>query len=279
MRRIFFFAIDFFRLYTKWRASRSAAEFAYFLTLSIFPLLILGIAVLASFELSIETFLHEAWARDVVNAIFDYTEHIAGTPSVALLFSSVLVVLTSGSAAFRSILKLMEDIQGRAPNRGIFGFVFSVLFALSLLFVLYFSVFIITFGAMLMEFLEETLGIGGLLLFWNRIRFLLLFVLGSLVVYWMYRFTAPKKPNYSRLPGAVLATLALVIGTMFFGYFVGQSARYPLLYGSLASFILLMVWTYLCGNILICGNLFNFLLYERKNTKMLTCESEKTVVE
>lgn len=261
------FIRDFYKLYSQWRASRSAAEFAYFFTLSIFPLFICAIAILASFDLSLESFFDDIWAQDVVAAIFAYTEHVGHMPSSFLLISSITVTLTSGSAAFRALLKIMEDIQGKARYQGIMGMVVSFVFAILLLFTIYFSVFVITFGVWVMEVLENQTGLSGLVVFWHRIRFLVLFVLAALVVHLIYSFTAPQQLKFRRLPGAILATLALVVGTMIFTYFMGASARYPLLYGSLASFVLLMVWAYLCGNILICGNLFNLFIHERKNAK------------
>ena len=38
-----------------------------------------------------------------------------------------------------------------------------------------------------------------------------------------------------------------------FSWFIGMSSRYALVYGSLASLIILLVWLYLCGNILLLG--------------------------
>ena len=36
------------------------------------------------------------------------------------------------------------------------------------------------------------------------------------------------------------------------------------MYGSLASVIILLVWLYLCGNILILGDVFNCVWYRRR---------------
>ena len=38
-----------------------------------------------------------------------------------------------------------------------------------------------------------------------------------------------------------------------FSWFIGMSSRYALVYGSLASLIILLVWLYFCGNILLLG--------------------------
>ena len=259
------FVTQLVQTYQKRRVSRSAAEFAYFLTLSIFPLLICGIAIMASFEISVAGLLDDIWAADVLDSVFEYVEHVGHVPSGLIISASVVVIVTSGSAAFRAVAKSMADIQGCPRYTGIWGFLFSLGFSLVLLFTIYFSVLMITTGAWLMESIEDLTGIYGLARFWSRIRFLLLFVVAVVVVHFLYLFTAPKEPKIRRLPGAILTTIALVLGSMVFSIFMGASARYPLIYGSLASFILLMVWAYLCGNILIVGNLFNYTLYQRKH--------------
>ena len=263
--RMLAFVVDMVRIYQERRVSRSAAAFAYFLTLSIFPLLICAVAILARFELGLAGLFDDIWAQDVVAAVLDYVEHVGSVPSQLIVTASLTVLFTSGSASFRALAKSMEDMQGKPRYRGIWGFIFSLVFSLVLLFTMYFSVLMITTGGWLMETVEELTGIYGLAVFWNRIRFWLLFVVAVVVVHLLYVFTAPKKSRVRRLPGALLATLALLVGSMIFSLFMGASARYPLIYGSLASFILLMVWAYACGNILIVGNLFNHVLHKRKH--------------
>ena len=258
------FSVDMVRTYQVRRVSRSAAEFAYFLTLSIFPLLICAVAILASFELSPEGVFDDLWAEDIVGAVLDYVGHVGTVPSGLILTVSITVIVTSGSAAFRAVAKSMADIQGKPRYVGILGTLFSFVFSVLLLFTIYFSLFLIISGAWLMETVEAATGIYGLAWFWRHIRYVLLFAVVVVVVHMMYAFTAPKEPRIRRLPGAVLATVALVAGSMLFSVFMGASARYPLIYGSLASFILLMIWCYVCGNILIIGNMFNYAQDQRK---------------
>ena len=66
-----------------------------------------------------------------------------------------------------------------------------------------------------------------------------------------------------------------------FSWFIGMSSRYALVYGSLASLIILLVWLYLCGNILILGNAVNYVLYRHRLEKIAlpepSAETEKQV--
>ena len=46
--------------------------------------------------------------------------------------------------------------------------------------------------------------------------------------------------------------------------FIAASAKYPLVYGSIASVILLIFWLYLCSLMLIMGMVLNIVLRDRE---------------
>jgi membrane protein len=69
------------------------------------------------------------------------------------------------------------------------------------------------------------------------------------------------------MPGALVASILIVAVSSVFSNLISASVNYPIIYGSLASLIILMVWVYICSIILIMGNVFNFVLYH-KNTEM-----------
>ena len=54
---------------------------------------------------------------------------------------------------------------------------------------------------------------------------------------------------------------------MVFSLLMGNSTRYSLIYGSLASVIIMLVWLYLCGNILIMGNVVNYVLFTHRRER------------
>ena len=98
----------------------------------------------------------------------------------------------------------------------------------------------------------------------------MLFALVLLFVLLAYRLAAPRgKPRPPILTGGFLAAVALAAASILFSWFIGMSSRYSLVYGSLASVIILLVWLYLCGNILILGNVFNCVWYKRKKLRYL----------
>ena len=69
--------------------------------------------------------------------------------------------------------------------------------------------------------------------------------------------------NAFRIPGLrkkIFITLGLVVMSWIFSGFIAVSTRYPLVYGSLASLILLMFWLYLCCQIIYLGAALNIAL-------------------
>ena len=70
------------------------------------------------------------------------------------------------------------------------------------------------------------------------------------------------RDRYAILPGAMFATLGLVVMSWIFSGFIAVSTRYPLVYGSLASLILLMFWLYLSCQVIYIGAALNIALHD-----------------
>ena len=66
-----------------------------------------------------------------------------------------------------------------------------------------------------------------------------------------------KGNRYFTWPGAIFATFGIVGMSLIFSVFIAVSARYSLVYGSLASVILLMYWIYLICQVIYIGAAIN----------------------
>jgi membrane protein len=58
-----------------------------------------------------------------------------------------------------------------------------------------------------------------------------------------------------------------VAASILFSWFISMSTRYSLVYGSLVSIVVMMVWLYLCGNILLAGNILSSVWYQEHGEK------------
>ena len=136
---------------------------------------------------------------------------------------------------------------------------------MSLLFLLtvYLSVIVIFTGdwffsllqSHLPEYIIRLLPLDSLSDLWIWLRYLLLFCFVMLLVLIVYRTGTPRGEVRRAvvLLSSLLASLAIVAASALFSWFIGISSRYALVYGSLASLIILLVWLYLCCTILLMG--------------------------
>ena len=262
------FIREMVEVYFDRRVSRSAAELAYFLILSFFPVLICINAFVGLLQLDVNLVVEAAEGilpAEVLPILGDYIGYISINQSNAMLLAGITMVLFSASAAFRALMNIMADIYERPTYRGVGQVAASVLFSVLFLVTIYLSIAVLLTGSWFLHLVERRFAwIAQLVGSWQSLRFFLLFCLVLLFVLLVYRLSAPR--GVSRPPiltGGVLAAAALVAASMLCSWFIGLSSRYSLVYGSLASVIILLVWLYLCGNILILGNVFNYVWYKR----------------
>lgn len=266
-------------LYFTKRVSRSAAELAYFLTLSFFPALICINAIIGTLDLDVASLLAQAAIiipEEALAVLEEYVRYITVNRSNALLAGGVVMLLFSASAAVRSLMDVMDDIYERKSYTGFWQIVASVAFSALFLLTIYLSLVVVLTGNWFFHLLEDLLRriprLAEVTLPWDWqwMRFLILFALVLFFVMVLYRATAPRgRPRPPIFTGALLASAALVGASMLFSIFISLSSRYSLVYGSLASLIILLVWLYLCGNILILGNVVNRVWYGRKQRRIV----------
>ncbi|MEG0764929.1 MAG: YihY/virulence factor BrkB family protein [Pseudoflavonifractor sp.] len=269
------FIADIVDLYFTKHVSRSAAELAYFLILTFFPILICVNAFIGLLHLDVNTVLVAATPflpREMLDILRNYITYITDNQSSALLIGGIMMTLFSASAAFRALMNIMDDIYERRSYTGIWQIVASVVFSVLFLVTIYLSMVVLLTGEWLFRLIAGAfhLELAALPWTWQWLRFLILFALVLLFVLVAYRMAAPRgKPRPPVLTGGILAAVALVAASILFSWFIGLSSKYSLVYGSLASVIILLVWLYLCGNILILGNVFNCVWYRRKKVRYL----------
>ena len=266
---------EVFSAYVNFPIARSAAALSYYLTLSIFPFLICASVILGSLQIQdTDAFalLSGVVPEAAYSTLFDYFSNINKTGSEILFAIGLLAMLTSSSAAFRTFIGTMGEIQGKMRFSGIMEFLISFVFSTVFLFAIYGSALIILSGDWLMHILETHFHINEVATLLSNIRFILLFLIMFAVIYSVYLISAPKQTTrMSRLPGAIAASIILVVSSMIYSELITVSIRYEMLYGSLASFIILMVWLYTCAFILIMANVFNISVSKIKEMK----ESER----
>lgn len=276
------FALDTADLFLKVGASRSAAALSYFLILTLFPLLVCVNYLIGLFHLDLENLLRsldQLLPAGALAVIGDYLRYVSDSQSPALLLASLFTILVSASAGMRTLLATMDELHGTADVRPVWRVVFSVVLSVLFLLTIYLSVVVIFTGEWFFRLLEENLPrhiaelfpLDALEDLWPRMRYLLLFCFVLLLVLLVYRAGSPRGTVRATVVvlSSLLAALAISAASVIFSWFIGMSSRYDLVYGSLASLIILLVWLYLCGNLLLLGAVVGWVLNDRLKRRPL----------
>ena len=254
------------------KVTAHAAATGYFIVLSVFPLLVLVLALLRYTGLQVETltdllegFLPAALMPAARRLILSTYQNTSGT----VVSLSALTGLWSASRGVYGLLTGLNAIYGVKENRGYFytravsvGYTF--LFLLMLVATLVLNVF----GTTLLQTLPLT-NTGLLQFLWELTdwRFLLMLLLQTALFAAMF-MALPNCRNTFResLPGAVLASLGWLIFSDLYSVYIQHFSGYANIYGSVYGIAFSMLWLYFCLSIVFYGGALNHYLKTKKQT-------------
>ena len=254
------------------KVGQSAAELAYYLMFSLFPLLIFLNAVLSTLHFSPQYLLDKlniVLPQDVVDIFTEYMEYISGLKSDVLLYAGLFLTVLM---LFRAVNSLTGSVMTvyRIRHSGVLHYFSVLIFCLLLMVAVFVFLLIMIFSGNLLSGLGKYLYIPPIFLqIWDMLR-LFLVPLCMLLILWAFYYMVGRGQYRRRqsLPGAVFALVLWISMTLAFSFYVANMGNYSFLYGSLSTIMVLMLWLWLTGVVLIMGGVFNHVLMElNKETK------------
>lgn len=253
--------------------ARSSAELAYYLLFMLFPLLIFGNMVLSAFHLSsleIVNNLSRILPEQIVSLINEYIAYIASLQPGALLYAgSVLTV----HFTTRAVNSLMQSIGAayRQPRKGRLSFFFSMVVTVVVLFSLYLLLALVLVSESLVILAAQVLPIPDFVVrIWNLLRFTVAPLYLFVIITILYQIAPAKWLRFwHAAPGGVFFVTAWAGISYFFSYYVANLANYSVLYGSLGAVMILMLWFYMTGIVLILGGHLNHILLTVRQDKKI----------
>lgn len=245
--------------------TRSAAELAFYLLFSIFPLIMVLHSLLAMIRIPLDAVVRfaEVLPAAVQSILLGYMEHLQQTPFVQPLIVGTVLTLYFLSRVVRSIMHTFEDIYGRSAwGRPLRRILVSLGMTVLCLLMLASSLTLLVLSGRAMDWLSHQFPhTSEAVLLWELIGsitavfFLLIFLLIC------YRWLPGIRMRWrDAFPGAVVSLFCWYVLTRGFAWYVDQMARYSLLYGSIGAVIVLMIWLNLSAVTFIMGAVLNHVL-------------------
>ena len=247
------------------RVTRSAAELAYCMVMALFPAIICMYDLLALILRDptavlriVETLV---LPREMQALVSEFLTYVSGNTSEVMFFAALFVMITSASAAFRAMAAIVGEIHGAKRFGGVVrSTIVSVIFSVAFLLVLYLCILLMLTGKHFLLWLDALLPHVSIVWSWTWLRFLILFAILLMMILILYQLTTPRLPQHRVLPGAVFSTVAIVCMSILLSWLIGRSTKYSLVYGSLASVVILLYWFQAFGLLLILGVVLNHAL-------------------
>jgi len=241
---------------SKHASAHMAAGVAYYAFLSIFPLLLGLIAIFGFFlpSMDLQQRLLSYVGDNVPGATSvlqqNITNIIALRGTMGLL--SIVLFLWGASAMFRAVNRSINRAWDITKYRSFF-----VRSARELGMVLGIGVlFLLSLGAgAIISIIRGVIGIpAGELIIVDAATRLVAFLLILAVFLLLYKYIPNTRTSWRNIwPGALLASVLFEIARTLFVFYLANFTNYQLLYGSIASIMVLLIWIYYSALIVVLG--------------------------
>lgn len=255
------------------KATTLAAAQAYYYLLAIVPLLILLLSILPYLQIDPDAameFIAGIMPGEVAKTFEDTIVSVVTTPSGGLLTFGILGTLWSASNAMNAFIEATNTAYDVEETRSfIKKKAMAIVLTLFMLVAVIIALVLPIFGGAIIDAISSFLNLPEQTeIIFQVLRWVISIAVMSIVLAFLYKFAPNKQfPFKEVLIGAVIATVLWQVVSLGFSIYVANFGSYSATYGSLGGLIVLMLWFFLTGLILVIGAEINAVIHKRKNTK------------
>lgn len=251
-------ALGFMERMRKDHVSAYAAQAAYFLIMSFIPFVLFLTAIVQYTPLTYRE-VRQAIMSVVPENLQGFVLNIVAevfSKSAAVLPLSALVALWSSGKGTQALINGLNTIYHVKETRNwlvnrIYSMFYMFLFVLALIA----SLLLLVMGNRIHVLISGYVPFLGNVI--GRIlgaKTFLVFVMLFLVFLVLYRYLPNRRASLkSQVPGAFLTAVAWSVFSYLFSLYFTFFPDFSIMYGSLSTLILVMVWLYFCMNLLLYG--------------------------
>lgn len=265
-------AADMVQRYYAHDVARDSAALTYYLLFAIFPLLIFISTLLGLLELDIAyitSVLEPLFPADVLSVVRSYLEYVSANPSRQLLWFSLVFSIWFPMRASGCLMHSLRKAFGRSAPESLWRSQLRILlFTVWLIVVIAVTLCLVVVGRTVLEFVGRFVSVTeAFITAWSSLRFVVLALVMVVTLVVLYMLSqGQRRPLREVLPGVASSLAAWMVLSMAFSYYVEHVGQYSVLYGSIATVIVVLLWLYMSGQVLILGAEFSAALTEAKKT-------------
>lgn len=235
---------------------------AFFLVLSVIPIIILIGLIASTFSLSLDLVI-EFINENVPTQISEILETFISGKGIDfnIVFFTITAFILASNGPHSIIVTsntLYNFEQGNYLNRRIKALILTIVLVLLFIFI----IVVLAFGNVILKAIFEI----GILKNLSNLAYSLFVYLKWPIAFFIIFFNvkllytiAPDKniPSKYVNQGALFTTLGWILTTAIYSYYVANFSKYDIFYGSLSNIIILMMYIYFLSYILVLGIAIN----------------------
>ena len=237
-------------------------QIAFFFVLSLVPLVALIGSIVSHFSISIETLMNlisNSLPSEVAAII---NETIGGKSmnfNIAIFYISAFLLASNGPHSMIIGSNLIYKVKNKDfLTRRVKAVLMTIILVILLIFMLVVPAFGNQIIALITSYIQNDALNRTITTTYTILKYPTSFILIYFCIKLLYTM-APDKTIKSKdtTYGALFTTIAWIISTEIYSFYVSAFAKYNLLYGSIANLLILLLWMYLLSYIFVLGMALN----------------------
>lgn len=237
--------------------SALASSAAYFLFLSLIPILMLICSILPYTpvtEADLMNVLSQLLPNTIAPLIISIIEDVYDKSPAAISISALITLWSAakGIMAIKRGINLVNKVE--ETRNYILLRIQAAFYTVIMLGIIVFFLFVMVFGNVIADFVSSNLpDFSNFWQFSMHFRFLYVWVVLTFLFACLYSWLPNRKLKFrTQIPGALFSSIVWSAFTWFFSLYAENFNTFSI-YGSLATIIFVMLWLYVCMFILLIG--------------------------
>lgn len=247
------------RRYFHHDVGRQSAALAYYLLFTLFPFLIFLSSLLGLLNLDVSEILgalQPLLPAEVLDVAEAYLEYASRTSSAAMLWFGLIFSIYFPMRAADCLMRAVRRAYHLPWPGNHLVYRFKVLlYTVFLLVAIAATLSLATVSQRMLAFLGKYITLPLVFVeLWDLLRFLMLAVVVFGAVGLLYAMAQDsRQPGRNVVPGVITSLAAWMALSAAYSFYVENFANYSLIYGTLGTMVVLMIWLYLTATVLIMG--------------------------
>ena len=249
----------------------SAISFDFFL--AIFPSLIFLFTIIPfipieNFQVTLLSTIHDFMPKSAYETVKETVEDIVTRPRGDLLSLGFILSLYFSTNGINSLIEAFDNTYHTLETRSaVKQRLMSTLLVIILCFLLIIAIGLMTVGPVILSFIipEKIMESAVFSFIIWILRWVLIMATLFFGISFVYYLAPAKRRDFRFISaGSSLATFLVILTTMGFNFYVDNFGRYNILYGSIGTLMIVMLWIYFNAISLLLGFELNASIYYAK---------------